>query len=270
MDTPQPAAPNSQNNHGFQRLLTDAVFIAGATALAYFASFLYEWGYCYRFDIPVTLITPNASSILVAAGALGSALLTFVVLLPLIAPLAAKRERPWVEFVSTIIVLLAFVLVPVALIYGPASRVMLHMAIAGVVVLTIKMLPAYIRHRHLPQGERFDAALKATETPPFGLERLWSAIPNERFKEAATGALFLLCSAWILGNGSAHSQIRYLTLQDKPDAAVLRSYGDTMIVAGFSRDTKMLTGELSLHSISKAAPVHFKTEALGPLLPKTK
>lgn len=69
----------------------------------------------------------------------------------------------------------------------------------------------------------------------------------------------------MIGNGNATTQVRFMTLRDAPDSVVLRNYGDLLIVAKFSRETKQLASELSLLWLSDKKQLDFKNEFIGPL-----
>ena len=90
--------------------------------------------------------------------------------------------------------------------------------------------------------------------------------PYPRYVSAAfLVCFFTLGTAYAVGNGEASRKKLYPTLVDAPSFAVIRTYGDLVIAAGYDRETKALTGELKLLSLKDTKELNFKVEQIGPL-----
>lgn len=253
---------------GVRSLITDAMVIATATAFAYFATFIYELGFCYHFDLPASLINPNVATILVAAGALCGVFIASVNFLGFTAPLfhaagdpSRSSYRPLYLYTGMAL----FLGIIVMKVYDFGWRGVLGYLAGALFIGTVMFGPVLFLNRGVPLRERLDADMKIQRRDPFRFDRLLEFWLDSR----AINCLYVfgafLGFAWMIGNGNANTQTRFMTFRDAPDSVVLRNYGDLLIVAKFSRQTKQLTDELSLVWLSDKRQIDLRNEFVGPL-----
>lgn len=269
MSEQSPTPNNPQTVGGVPRsIFTDTFAIALGTAFAYLATFVYERAFCSHFDIPPSLINPNISTLLTAAAALAGVLTVAANFLGFTAPLfraAYDEKRGAFGIIYLMFGMAAVVVIFVSIIYDFGWRGILTSV--GIAALTIGffLVPALLSNRNLPVEARLikDAEIQAND--PFTIDRflaIW--IPFKAVKLVLVLAGFLLFAS-LIGDGNASTQVRFLTLKGSPDIVVLRSYGDLLITAKFSRETREVTDDLSLIWISEKKQIDFRNEEVGPL-----
>lgn len=281
-------APEPQKLTALKSLLTDGMAIAAATAFAYFSSFVYESGYCSHFAIPLSLINPNTATILLAVFAIGAIFISSANLLGLTTPLfrRAKKSKDnplWLLAGVTLVALIVF-----HKIYDFTWRQFGWIA-AGIFALvvffvlgtTVFVLFEVWRSRRTARKAAKNNAMpsspaSATVAPSAKAneesERSWLSIDEflEIFLPPKAVRFFLLAvgvlmTAWLVGNGNATNQKKYLTLRDSPNHVVLRIYGDMMITATFNRETREVSDELSILWLGEKKQMNFVNEDIGPL-----
>jgi len=112
--------------------------------------------------------------------------------------------------------------------------------------------------------ERFEA-ISEEQADPFDI---WEPL-FQKFGRPRVGLVLVLFLAngvaYLVGNGEAVRQERFLVLQDSPDFVLVRSYGDVMIAAKVDRTKKTTGNDILLLRTSSRDKFEFRTETLGPL-----
>lgn len=266
-------------------LLTDGVVIAAATAFAYLATFVYEIGYCSNFNIPWGLISPNTSTLLVTAATIGWILFSSSNLLGFTTPLfrRAKRGSFWwgvLGYVSVAAIILFKIYDPTlkqigTLLLWLFGGVAVGVVVVVVVVYALSMAWTFLlfmwRHILKSKKQSQEIVSKKSETKEqyyFSADEFlenWLPKKVARWILVVAGILFF---AFIVGDGSARNQKRFLVAKGPPELVVLRIYGDVVIAATLDRAAKQTLNGLTLYSISENKQIDFTNEKIGPLKAK--
>lgn len=275
---------------GLHTILTDGFAIAVATAFAYFLSFVYELGYCSRFAIPAALISPNTSTILVMAAAVGSVFISTANFLGFTTPLFRKAKKEGGNPTWSLLGYTAIAIILSQAIYKYTFRqffVTLGWLLALLLALVIlsgfyavavtfwqrfrnkKRLAARSKNLSQTGAEQNTALIKQKPEPSenisYSLDEFFENWMPPKLARLTLLVLMLLFVAWILGDGNASTQQKFLTMRDAPNSVVLRIYGDLMIVASVDRETHEVSEDLSLVWISEKKQLNFVNENVGPL-----
>lgn len=249
-------------------LLTDGIVLAGASAFVYLATFLYEYGYCSHFGIPATLISPNLTTVLVGAAALGGVFVSSFYYLGLTAPLFAAardpRRRPYRHVFALAATLAAAAILLIA-IYGFSWSGIILFAVVVAFFALIAILQPILSNRSLPVEERFARDADLQDKDPFLFTSLLEVWFGRRLVSLGVLAVGMLGLAYLVGHGEATRKERFLTLKAEPDLVVLRNYGELLVTARFSREKRQLLNELKLIWLSEKKQADFRNEFVGPL-----
>jgi hypothetical protein len=259
-------------------LLTDGIVIAVATAFAYLATFLYEVGYCSSFHIPYALISPNTSTLLVAAAAIGWIFLTSANLLGFTTPLfrrAKKGDTGWaiLGYLAVAAILWIKIYEPTLKQTGWAILAVLAIFIGVPLVLIITRALILFLWRTVRRPKK-PATEVSTQTSEAKQEYFFSAdefLENWLPQKVSRWILFIagtLLFSFVVGDGNARTQKRFLITKGSPELVVLRIYGDVMIAATFDRTTKETLNGITVFSISEKKQLDFTNEKIGPLKAK--
>lgn len=249
-------------------VLTDtSMLLAGGSALAYLTTYIYEHAYCSSFGVPGHLISPGIPTMLLAAASIGGALISVTALLGFAAPFVRRAQDPKRShserffYLSNALVLIAGVVSGAS--YGFSLKA-LGWWVGGVALFNILVFGhVLLFDRHKPLKERF-----ASSPPPEDPLNIATALLDP-FPRYVT-VVFLVClgtfsTAFLVGKGEATRKEWYPTLAGAPSFAVIRTYGDLLLAAGYNRETKILTGELKLFSLKDTKELDLKVERIGPL-----
>lgn len=260
-------------------LLTDGVALACATAFVYFTTFVYESGYCAHFLIPLSLISPNTSTIMVAGAAIGLIFVSSANLLGFTTPLFRKGKKS-TDPIWTVLGICAVSLIVLHKIYeftwSQLGWILLSLVLFFFVLpiffFIIVLFIRWLKGKIAPTPEKNFTADKEISKKPRPNSDLWFSFDEflENFFPQKAVRLFLLSAAvimlaWTVGNGNATTQKRFLTIKEAPNLVVLRIYGDSFIVAAFNRETHEISDELSLISLSDKKQINLVNENIGPL-----
>lgn len=248
-------------------LVTEGVILAAVSAFAYFTTFLYEYGYCKYFGIPSSLISPNASTFLVAAFALGATLLPAINFLAFTTPLfkAARNPklRPYRD-VFAFLALLSAAGVLLGAIYGVSLRGIALYVGASTAFMAFAFLPALLTNRNLSIAERLSRHADIQEQDPFVATNLFEGWLSRRNILFAMLALIALLIAYLVGDAEARGKSKFLALKNEPDVVLLRNYGDLMIFAKITKSGDQLTG-LRLLWLSETKELDLVPRDTGPM-----
>ena len=214
-------------------LLTEGVLLAAASAFIYAITFVYEYGYCRYFGIPASLISPNASTFLVAGFALGVTLLPALNFLAFTTPLfkAARdpRHRAFRDVYASLAILSAAGVL-LGAIYGVSLRGFVMYIGGSAAFLSFLFLPALLSNRNLPISERLAKHADVQDRDPFAATNLFEGWATRRHLQLGTLGLIALLVANLIGDAEARNKRHFLALKSDPGFVLLRNYGDLMIL----------------------------------------
>ncbi|MBP6750202.1 MAG: hypothetical protein KA144_11220 [Xanthomonadaceae bacterium] len=255
-------------------LLTDGVLIALVTGCVYLTAFYYEYGYCDYFGIPKYLIVPSTTTLLISAAGLGAFLFSCSQLIVFLMPLLAKADEksksgnPFGTLLFHIFFLaLIGVLLFVAYGYSRAGFVSYILLCAFLLFFNfgIHFLPFFGKGT---LNDRMKEAEKAADENPFDI----SKYILEKFGKGGLLVFLLSISifpiSYIVGNGEAAKQVRFLALSEKPNFVVLRAYGESFVSVQVDPKTKSIGKNYIISRFSQSLPSQFVEVNIGPLTKK--
>jgi len=264
----------SSTHQKMKNLLTDAFLIAIGTALLYLIAFFYEWGYCSYFEIPSNFISPNTSTVLVAAGAIGSFFTFSIQLFGFAVPLLragtnpTEKQRPYREvfLINALLLILGFVLLKAYGFYWQGALLFaLLVALLNFIFFGIGLL---VYRKHGSIANRLQAIRADQQNDSFDA---WALI-QEKIGRTSTLSVIAFISilgiAFVIGNGEAARQQRFLMINDSPTFAVLRVYGELVIAGEVDSSKKEIGPGLMLFRTSTEKPLRLSAELAGPLSSK--
>jgi len=249
-------------------LLSEGVFLAIASAYVYCATFAYEYGFCNHFGIPASLISPNASTLLLAAFTLGITLFPALNFLPFTMPLFKAAVDPKHRayrlvyvFTGTLLVIGIFL----AVIYGISLIGLIVYLVASLVILIILFLPAILSDRHLPISERFSIHADIQDKDPFVVTSLFHGWVSFRTLQIGFAALVFLFFAYLVGGAEARKKHQFLALTTEQDVVLLRSYGDVMVFGRLDDSETKLDG-FRLMKIGENSELDLISRRIAPFI----
>lgn len=254
----------------FQNVLTEGIVIALGSAYIYLVTFFYELGYCTHFGIPPAFISPNLTTILVAAAGIGGLVFSSLQFLGFSVPLIraatnpSDSQRPFRQFFATNAMLLILgILLWRA--YGLSWKGFLMFSVLALLLNFMFFGIGLIVHRKSKSlREKFEAMSKG-EPDAFDI---WGLL-IEKIGRGGVGLILVLVIttglAYLIGNGEAVRQEKFLFLKEPSDYALLRTYGDLMIAAPVDRNKKLVGHDLLLLRAPSKDKIEFRTEIVGPL-----
>jgi hypothetical protein len=253
-----------------QNHITEGILIALGSAYIYLVTFFYEFGYCKHFGIPSTFISPNLTTILVAAAAIGSLLLSSFQIMgfsvPLIKAAANPNElqKPYRAFFALNAILLIIGLLLLT-IYGPAWKVFLSFTIIVLIFNFVQFGIGLITYRKKGSlREKFEA-MNNSEPDAFDF---FALLMEKIGLYGYSLILFVVLTvglAFLIGNGEATQQKIFLILKEQKEYVLLRTYGDLMIAAPIDRSKKLVEHELLLLRFTSKDKLELRSELVGPL-----
>ncbi len=82
--------------------------------------------------------------------------------------------------------------------------------------------------------------------------------------------LILIASLWLgfmFGNNDAKNKLEYLVVKGPLETAVLKIYGDNIVMAPFDRVSKTFDRNFSIHKVG-SKDFQYRSENVGPLAPR--
>lgn len=261
----------NQDAHGSlprtKELLLSSTFVAAITALGYLITYLYEWAYAMRFNVPVALISPSLTTVFAVA-------VSLLVVIPVIiygrSNLAditiriSPKLYPAVATASPLLAICATALVAFSVIS------ISHIIGFGTSVLFIAtfVIPIFTQRGKGKYAEK----IAAHHRQCLAEHRKWLE-RNRTLRDFLSNYppfLVLLVAAVlfvpaIVGFGNAYSQKDFLVIQDAADTVVLRIYGENMICAFYDKTTRTVLPKLVVHKLTGSTSKVMQWQRIGPL-----
>jgi len=251
-------------------LFSEGAILAAISSFVYLVTFVYEAGFCSYFGIPIFLITPNLTTVFVAASGIALLFLPAFPYLNFTAPLLRRvlnptdRQKPFrLLYAMNTFVILSAILVIAA--YGLSWKRIIWSAIAIVLLNVILFGRTFLPGKEgKTAAERFSDHQKTQDEDPFHLVDFAFESKGRKLAIATFFGFILLMIAFIFGNGNASRQKTHPVLKEHPGYVLLRSYPDVFIAASFDRRLKKIGNSIILIKGSAADTLEFTLEAVGP------
>lgn len=293
---------NSNGKDPAPRGLSDAMTLAGLTALGYACAYAREVGFCAMFHVPAEFISLTPVTVFLATASLAGFLA--LVLLPTSLPLTLGRLGATVMLpASVMLVGLATYLyfgsfnpwnalaVPIFFALGrwlDTRHLKPMKALKARIEAEKPMMAEFLERVAAAEGteserQAVDALrtelaqrLEETDRQVGEMDRrlgrltpLGSLIRKERHKAMAIGTLVGSVVACVfsfgLGSDEAHRKIDFLVPSVKLEVVVLRIYGDRLICARLDRARKQVEQSFYVLQTTGAPDRQLRLEAIGPL-----
>lgn len=250
-DSLQPAPVDQKSGSVESKLITEGVIILIGTALAYLASFLYEFGYSIHFGIPIEFINVTIQNILIYTVSLTiifCLLVQWIDSILLMAQSGLDLERNFVLMFVKKYGMWLLVAAIVILASGYDILAVVYFVInPGILIIFDFILPLWrIGDATYLNGLR--DILSRPLTPRYDTER--GLFSNKTFKMAYAWCAFiclLLTLCVITGRGTARTRSTFPVISSKDGIEViLRRYGDYFVLAKYDPEKRSLVGEFRL------------------------
>lgn len=247
-------------------LLSEGIFLTIASAYVYCATFAYEYGFCNHFGIPPSLISPNASTLLLAAFTLGITLLPVLHFLPFTMPFLKASVDPnraayrLVNVYAWVFVVAGILLIAI---YGISLMGFISYLVAVLLLSAFLFLPAILSDRHLPVSERFSNHADIQDRDPFVVTSLFEGWVSFRTIQISFAALVFLFIAYFAGGAEAGKKHQFLALTTEQDVVLLRNYGDVMIF-GRLDDSETQLNSFRLMKLGENSELDLISRRIGP------
>jgi len=257
------AEPTEPPPRGQPQILREAASVGALVAVApgagYVVSWVHEYGYVQAFGVPLDLIAPQLSNVLLAAFLLvaagGGVFLAVDWYLARRQPGSPVSAIEWqvAGFLIVAVVVAGVELVPLPLIARIAFASLL--ALSG---LQIFVLPV-LGHRGTYR-QRMEAARAATVRRDSLIDRL-----DQRYLWAIfIGVVALVVSVWI-GIVQAAYETNYLVTTSGTPELVVRIYGDTVILADYDAAAHQVRRRYHVLKLGNQQTLNVEDRPLGHL-----
>lgn len=252
-------------------LVTDAFLVALGTAFLYLMAYFYERGYCDHFDIPQNLINTNTTTVLVAAAAIGTFVFLSMQLFGLAVPLfraginPSQPLKPYRQLFLLNAMLLLFGMVLFRAYGFGWVGALLFFALVVFLNFIFFGIGIFIHRNKGTMAERFEAIQDDSKEDAFDA---WVLIQEKIGRSGVLGVISIICFlgiAYVVGNGEASRQHRFLMLSQYQNYVALRVYGDRVIAGKLNVTTNEIGPELMLLIMKDSEPLIFEAKLLGPL-----
>ncbi len=260
-----------QGNGAVKNLLTDAIFISLATAFIYLATYFYEFGYCAHFGIPTYLISLNTTTVLVAAGAIGSFVFSYLQLIGFLMPIwsrankSGEKRSPY-----SYILLVNFLYFAVGAAFLKAygfglSGFLLFAFILAVINFFSFGVPLILSIGQGPIKERLREIEIIHDENPFDISKYIHEWIGRKGLLLFIFPFVTFGFCYLVGNGQAAKQVRFLTLSEHADYVVLRVYGDMVVAGRVDFEKKEVGPNYLIERINQELPEVFSAKYTGEL-----
>ncbi len=244
-------------------LLTEGILIAGFPIVAYLHAFLYELSYAKYFGMPVEFISLDLTSIfIVGVTVLGWVMifvLSLVLLLAFVKISPTFRKSPRITLFGLLFGMVSVGLIAL-LFFKSLWDVTAPLAIMMVLIITLIMvsLPKLDNTTNIQSREKlFNRVARS----------LQEVVTERRIAQILIIFTLALLITYGRGHARAVNQSDFLVPSAYPEMVVLRIYGDKMICAKYSKDTKLVQRSFAIIEQSQTPYMELKYEKIGPLIP---
>lgn len=267
---------NDSDNKSLKRFqLSEAVLLAGASAVAYLFAFLYERGFTSFFGIPTQFVNVSLVTLLIFGAGVFTLLILTLGLIDMFFPFMPKHPYLAHYIPRLTLQLFIFILIPIVLLEGHRWRLFVFMfgAWLGTVFLML-ILPLITKRKRGDWKKIYDAEMEREiqQSPPG--PGLYNLIGNRYGLKNLSLSVFMIfyCSllASMAGEAQAMNQQNFLVLNTTPEMVVLRVYGENIICAPFDRTAKEVKKGFLILKMAEDSKLIMNLETVGPLKPVEK
>lgn len=254
----------SQGHNG-RSFLTEGLVLAGIPVLAYFLFYIFEAGYGAQFGIPPSFVTPNLgyfSFALLSILIFGFfALWIFDDAFRFLHEIAFKRPAlktipRWAIFIALLFPF--FIMLKVSYLAG---AIFIFILVSFLALWDFVFAPWIKKiHSFPPRSEELEAVLAEK-----GILRILKQKIGIGLFPIFAFSLYLTFLSFSAGMSQAQREDMFLVMKTNPEQVVLRVYGDTMIVAPFDRETKIVQKTFMVRTVGDDPATLFRFESVGPL-----
>lgn len=252
--------------------LIDKTFVLAALpAYIYFVSFLYEMGFCDRFNIPRYLIQPSLTTILIFTSSLWLIIGSSFKLMGFAAPLIRGAQDESKKHLRGIYVVNFATIIILIVIYFsfPFSWTLLLIMFSFLFFINAFTwgLNWLLRIR---EKKSFKEKLENinSEVDIFDLSPLLLTGLTNSHKYIISTLVLLPGLCYFVGLGQSYKQVQYEPVSNRENIVVLKKYDDILICSPFDLKSRTLGDSLILYKIGPDKEVILKVGQFGPLNPK--
>jgi hypothetical protein len=254
-------------NSKLSYFINNGLLLALLPGYAYLLAFAYEYGYCEHFDLPIFLISPSLSSILIIISVLLLFILSNLKFLGLITPLFRILNNPkYISYYPFIRIntffLVAFLII--FIIYRINWEILTPLLIGWAFYTIIYFAPVWFFNRKKKSlQERFDDYNKHEDK--LDLLVYFSRFINPKLINYSLLAVLVIALAYFLGNGEAYKQEEFYVLDNDTSVVVLRSYNDLLICSNIDFEKKIIRKSYSIINLKSVNKLKMKQVKIGLL-----
>lgn len=243
-------------------IISEGLVIAALPVLAYLLTFCYELGYTSEFNIPIHLITPNITTIFIAAGSILFVVVLAFIFVNLIYTLFQKDgslPRRLVKYAPLIVMLYIYINL-----FGLNWEEYIFIIILLVFFLALEFLLPLIGQRKV---KGYKNKLAAQDEFDSKLVTLYGKVFRLTGRTMAYIILYVIMLAQIslaAGRSEAYKQTEYLVIDKQCEQVALRIYGDIIIAAPVDVRNRTVENKFYIYNINNYDLV-LQLEDIGPL-----
>jgi len=256
---PHPAASTPTPNRDRVGL---ALIVALAPAAGYGVAYAHEFGYLVVFRVPPEFISLQLSTVLIATASLG--LVGFFVFYAIDFYYGFRGPGPVGPIEATLLRASPYLILVIVLYVIAVRDLTSALLITG---LGAFYLLLYFGWPLFMKGGTYRDRLSRSNAPGRRPTMMSSVVGyTGRFPVIVGFALFAVAvSAFVVGELEASLQQDYLVPTSQPSFVVVRSYGDTVILAGFDDRHHHLNGRLWMTKVGDPAIARLEWRTVGRL-----
>ncbi|WP_211472596.1 hypothetical protein [Collimonas humicola] len=259
------------------KVLSEGMILGAISSFIYLLTFVYEAGYCFHFGIPLYLITPNLTTVFVAAAGVSLVLITAWPILGLITPLIRrgflpeKHQRPFQKIFAINALALATTLILLTA-YGGSIKGVIWLVIVILAINIVYFGPALIPQKNgKTLGERLEEWNTHPQTSQIDITDLILERGGRKYLVIALCIAAVLGFTFAFGDAKGSTQKTFPILKN-PDNyllpkeyVLLRSYPEIFIAVELDRKEKKVKSGILLIKNSSVTTLALDLETVGPL-----
>jgi hypothetical protein len=246
--------------------INNTITVSLIPGYAYLLAYAYEYGYCSHFGIPISLITPSLSSILLIISLIFLFIVSNLKLFGFFAPLLRVLQNPKYSAYHPFIRMNFFYLVLIVIliiVYGFYWAVLIPFLIVWFVWGILYFFPVLFDRKKKKLAERFEDYNKQEDKldlAPFVFNYI-----NPKFVKYGFIAALIAGFSYLLGNGEAYKQEEFYVSKYDSTQVFIRYYGDILIFSHINYSNKTISNTYRIISSSDLSILDLKKIRIGHL-----
>lgn len=231
---------------------SEGLIVAYLTFLGYAVAFSYQVGYASAFGIQ-QFVTLNLTNIFLSIVMVAIFLILFAALVDFIVDIFPFSN---IQNYFSLTIMLAIILM--LLLMGDSKLVIIP-TVFFIFVLACEIIACIIDKNKNPGGK--SGQTKFT----LSIEIFFHNSLGKNIKIVFLITVFIIISAYLVGNNKARNETEFLILNTTPEYVVLAIYDDNIIVAPINRNTNTVYMQYKIYNIRDSSLI-MKMEEVGPLI----